>query len=307
MRAREPRFVDTSLFIASTEIALAAGGGPRQAKAHLAEALARFPASPAITYLMGAYDLLVGDYREALEFYDRTLAARPAHDQALLGRIVCLSNLERPEAAIEAATRLVELGADSRGEAYYWRARNRHAIGQLGDARRDIAAAKDRVPTADVLTLAGIIEYDQGDLDPAQADLAAAISSDGRDCTARWYLALIHRRRKDWLVSAHAFEDAIACYRERARDNAERVQSLQARADLDPAYRASATASLEASVAADTRQLHLAALTGASCAAAGGDLVSAKTLLELAGEDPALADRVTRLRDSFVRPRRPRD
>ncbi|HEX7836685.1 MAG TPA: tetratricopeptide repeat protein [Kofleriaceae bacterium] len=307
VRAREPRFVETSLFIASTELALAADGGPQRAKAHLAEALARFPASPAIAYLMGAYDLLVGDYREALPFYDRVLAAQPAHDQALLGRIVCLSNLERPQEAIEAATRLVDLGADSLSDAYYWRARNRHALGQLGDARRDIAAARDLIPTADVLTLAGIIEYDQGDLDPAQADLATAIDRNGRDCTARWYLALVHHRRRDWRVSAHAFEDAIACYRERARDSAERVRALEARADLDPAYQASLAASLAASIAADTRQLHLAALAGASCAAAGGDIASAASLLELAGEDPALADRVTRLRASFARPRRPRD
>jgi len=303
VRAREPRFVETSLFIANTEIARAAYDGPQRAKPHLAEALARFPTSPAITYLMGSYDLLVGDFREALQFYDRTLAVRPAHDQALLGRIICLGNLDRPQEAIEAATRLVALGTDSLGDAYYWRAHNSRAIGALGDARRDIAAAKDVIPTPDVLTLAGIIEHDQGDLDPAQADLTAAVDGNGRDCTARWYLALVHHRRKDWLVAAHAFEDAIACYRERASDSADRARALEARADLDPAYRASAAASLEASVAADTRQLHLAALSAASCASAGGDLASARALLELAAEDPALADRVTPLRDSLDKPR----
>jgi xanthosine utilization system XapX-like protein len=52
------------------------------------EALARFPASPAITFLLGRHGLLVGDHAEALQFHDRTLATEPAHDQALLGRTI---------------------------------------------------------------------------------------------------------------------------------------------------------------------------------------------------------------------------
>jgi hypothetical protein len=284
-------------------MALADRDGPGQAKAHLAEALARFPTSPAIMYLTGNYDQLAGDYPEALRFYDRTLAAQPAHDLALLGRIICLTNLERAQQAIDAATQLLELGDGNQADAYYWRARNHRSLARLAEARKDISAAKELTFTRDVLGLAGVIEYDQGDLDPAEVDLTAAIEVGGEDCTARWYLALVRRQHKHWLAAGRAFEDAMVCFRDRALGSAERLRALQARGDLDPVYRANAVASLEASIEADTRQQHLAALTAAGHAAAGGDLASAKTLVELAARDPALADRVAKLRERLGKPR----
>ena len=295
VRDREPRFIETSYFIANIELATAMLDGPGHAGEHLAEALARFPASPAITYLSGAHDLLVEDYPEALRRFDRALALLPAHDRALLGRIICLTNLGRHQDAIAAATRLLRINEDSRGDAYYWRARNHRALHQLADARRDIAAARAVAATADILSLAGFIEYEQADLDPAQADLTAAIGM-ASDCTARWYLALVHHQRKRWLAAGQAFDDARACYRDRAGDTATRLQALQARADLDPAYRERAAAGLQGSIDADRKQQHLAELMAASHLVAGGDLVAARPLVDLAAEDPALADQVTKLR-----------
>jgi hypothetical protein len=96
----------------------------------------------------------------------------------------------------------------------------------------------------------------------------------------------------------------MTCYQQRARTSADQLQSLQARSDLDPTYRDRAAAGLEAAVAADTRQQHLAALTAAGTAAADGDFSGARGLLDLAAEDPALADRVAKLRSSFDRSQR---
>ena len=296
VRAREPRFVETSFFIASVELALSSSEGPGQARAHLGEAFARFSTSPAIAYAIGNYDELVEDHREALEFFDRTLALRADHDRALLGRTIALSKLERREEAIAAATRLIALGEASLGEAYYWRAFNRHALGQLAEARADITAAKQSTAAPNVYTLAGIIEFDQSDLDPAQTDLEAALAM-GDDCTARWYLGLVHRQRKTWPAAGQAFQDAISCFRGRAKSTSDAMQALQARTGLDPAYRERAVAAFEASIAADTRQWHLAALTGASCEAAAGNLASARSLVDLAGEDPTLTERASKLRD----------
>ncbi|HEY6179784.1 MAG TPA: hypothetical protein VIX73_35260, partial [Kofleriaceae bacterium] len=296
VRAREPRFVETAFFIARVEIALLPSEGPGQARAHLAEAFARFPSSPAIAYAIGNYELIVEDPGEALAFFDRTLALRADHDRALLGRAIALGNLDRHEEAIEVATRLIALDDASRGEAYYWRAWNRHALGQLAEARADITRSKESSAAPNVFTLAGIIEFEQSDLDPARSDLEVAIAM-GHDCTARWYLGLVHRQRKTWLAAGEAFQDAVACYRARAQSSGAAMQALQTRTGLDPAYRARALAALEASLTADNRQLHLAALTGASCAAAGGDVASARSLADLAGEDPALAERAAKLRD----------
>lgn len=304
VRASEPRFVEASLFIARSEIGRLPYEGPRQAKVHLDEVLARFPASTAVTYLAASYHQLVGDYAEALRFYDRTLDLRPDHDAALLGRVINLSNLGRTRDAIDAATRLITRGAPYTINAYYWRARNLHALGQLADARRDVSAAKELGPSEDLLLLAGTIEYEQGDLDVAEEDLAFAINADAGACDAHWYLGLVDRQRKRWSRARHALEDAMTCYQQRARTSADQLQSVQARSDLDPTYRDRVAAGLEAAVAADTRQQHLAALTAAGTAAADGDFSGARGLLDLAAEDPALADRVAKLRNQFDRSQR---
>jgi hypothetical protein len=88
----------------------------------------------------------------------------------------------------------------------------------------------------------------------------------------------------------------MACYRDRAQGTRNEIHALEARAQLDPAYRARRIASLEASAEADTRQQHVSALIAASDDAVAGDVTSAKALAEIASEDPALADRVAKLR-----------
>jgi tetratricopeptide (TPR) repeat protein len=301
VRRREPRFVETSLFLAAAELVAAALGSATQAEAHLAEVLARFPASPAIHNLAGDERLLVADHAAALTHYDRALALQAIHEQAWLGRIICLTYLGRHQDAVEGATRLLVLDEASQASGYYWRARNRHALHQLVDARHDITEAKNIVPTADILGLAGVIEYDQGDLDPAEADLTAAIRTGG-DCTPRWYLGLVHRQRRKWLPAGHTFEDAMTCYRDRVVDSAGRLASLQARSDVDRGYRDRMAASLQSSIEADGKQQHLAALMAASHLAAGGEVAAARPLADLAGEDPALADQVTRLRTRLAAP-----
>ena len=298
VRGSEPRFVEASLFIARNEIGRLPFEGPRQAKVHLDEVLVRFPASTAATYLAASYHQLVGDYAEALRLYDRTLDLRPDHDAALLGRVINLSNLGRTREAIDAATRLIARGEPYDANAYYWRARNLHALGQLADARRDVSAAKELDGSEDLLLLAGTIEYEQGDLDVAQADLAIIINADpnGSACDARWYLGLVDRQRKRWSSARNALEDAMRCYQQRARTSADQLQSLQTRSDLDPTYRDRAAAGLEAAVAGATRQQHLASLEAAGTAAADDDFPGARGLLDLAAQDPALAERVAKLR-----------
>jgi tetratricopeptide (TPR) repeat protein len=305
IRASEPRFVEASLFIARAEIERMPFDGPRQAKVHLDEVLARFPASTAATYLAASYHQLVGDYAEALRFYDRTLDLRPDHDPALLGRVMMLSNLGRTRDAIDAATRLIARGEPYDATAYYWRARNFHVLGQLDDARRDVSAAKELGGSEDLLLLAGTIEYEQGDLDVAQADLAIVIDADafGKACDARWYLGLVDRQRKHWSNARHSLEDAMTCYQQRARATTDQLQSLKTRTDLDPTYRDRAAAGLEAEVVADTRQQHLAALTAAGTAAADNDFAGARGLVDLAADDPTLADGVAKLRSWLDRSR----
>jgi tetratricopeptide (TPR) repeat protein len=246
-------------------------------------------------------ELLVADHAGALQHYDRALGLEPNHEQAALGRIIALTNLGRHDEAIETATRLIALEDQSNASAYYWRARNHHALHHLADARRDITAARNLIATSDILELAGIIEYEQADLDPAQADLTEAIRIAG-ECTARWYLSLVLRQRKQWLPAGHAFENAMTCYRDRGAATASRLTILRARSDIEATYRERTATSLAASIDADTRQQHLSALMAASHLVAGGDATAARPLMDIASEDPALTDRVTRLRSRLSAP-----
>jgi hypothetical protein len=90
--------------------------------------------------------------------------------------------------------------------------------------------------------------YAQGDLDVAEGDLAIVISADGRRCEAHWYLGMVNRQRKHWSGARMALEDAMTCYRERARTAGDQLRSLEARSGVDAAYRARAEARVEAAV-----------------------------------------------------------
>jgi tetratricopeptide (TPR) repeat protein len=300
LRARVPRFVEASLFTARIEIEIAAREGPGQARAHLDEAAVRFPRSSAVAYLTAQAHAIFGEHAEALRWYERTLTLQPRHSRAMLGRAVSLYHLDRPEDAIVEATRVISQGQPGNWqaftEAFYWRALAHHRLARLTEARADITTARAESATGDVLGLAGIIEYDQGDLDPAQADLEAAIELSAQDCTSRWYLSRVQHARKHWLASGRAFEAAMTCYRDRARETTDRVAALQTRGDLDVAYRQRQAASLEASIAADTRQQHVAALAAAGDDAIGEDTEAANRLIEIASQDAGLAAQVAKLR-----------
>jgi tetratricopeptide (TPR) repeat protein len=197
LRDAEPRFVEASLFLARFDVAVAEQMGPGRAVERLEEARARFPASPSATYLSGSINQAIGDCDAALAFYDETIALAPVHENALLGRTICLTFLKRPADAIQTATRMIDLETDNISDAYYWRAWNRHAGQELDLARADIERAKRGSATFQIYTLAGVIEYDQNDLDPSQRDLqrARVMVSGDTNCEAIWYLALVQTKR----------------------------------------------------------------------------------------------------------------
>jgi len=203
VRAAVPRFVETSYFIARMEVAAKRS----KARESLVESLKRFPQSPAVTYLNGTFSQLIGDCRAGLGFYDNTVAIKPLHENALLGRVVCLAFLKRFDEAIAAATKIVDLKLDNIGDALYWRAWTYHEMTQLDAARTDIESAKRLAVKAEVLTLAGIIEYEQNDFAVAERDLNAAksLAYGDRNCVASWYLGLVEMKRDRWAESAGHF------------------------------------------------------------------------------------------------------
>jgi tetratricopeptide (TPR) repeat protein len=290
------RFVETNYFLGKIALRTAGDDGGSKADALMEKAYAAFPLSSGITYLRGSVKQIAGDCRAAQRFYDETLAMQPLHEDALLGRTVCLSYLGQSEAAIAAATRMIDLRTDNQGDAFYWRAWNRHQRGEVVFARADIERAKALRFNSSVLTLAGIIEHDQDDLGPAETDLAAAKTVDPSNCVANWYLALVGLKREAWLTAATQFTSAMECYRASALDTEHRMQAMAAREDLDPAWRSAQLAGFEAAIKEDRSQESASAYNAAVNFLRGGDRTRALALADLAARDPVRLSKVEELR-----------
>jgi tetratricopeptide (TPR) repeat protein len=109
VRKEEARYAEAAYFLARLDIARAQETGAPGARQLLAEAYGRFPQSPAVTYLNGNYQQLIGDCKEALRFYLETIAIEKLHDNALLGRTVCLAFLKRFDESMASATEMIEI------------------------------------------------------------------------------------------------------------------------------------------------------------------------------------------------------
>jgi tetratricopeptide (TPR) repeat protein len=284
--------VEAAYFLGRVALGMLPTGGGADPHALVAEALQRFPDSPAVTYLAGTVQQTVGDCQRALVSFDRTLALKPAHEEAWLGRTICLTDLNRPDEAIDSATRMIGLALDNATQALYWRAWNRHARGELPQARADIDAAR-RGLTENILTLSGIIEHDQDDLGPAEADLQAVRRmSSGQNCRAVSYLASVFVKRQVWPQAAATFELAMTCYEADVQGRESVLARIEERRDLDPQFKLARVTQLRAEIQAQRRGFFTTALHAANYSAATGDLAKAKRLIDAAAKDPELTSQV---------------
>ena len=298
VRQEEPRYAEAAYFLARLFVSRAQEDGAAQARPLLVEARGRFPNSPAVTYLAGNYNQLIGDCKAALTHYDETLVLQRLHDNALLGRTVCLAFLKRFDESIASATQMIGIPTANLSDAYYWRAWVRHYLKDLPPARADIDQAKRIVSNNAIHRLAGMIEYDQDDLPMADKDLTAAkaMYNGQYDCVARWYLGLLEIKRERWVISAAHFEDAMGCYERAALFAEEGLRKMQAMVDVDPEFKARQIAGFEAAIKEDRSQQYASAFNAANHYARGGDPAKARSLLETAAKDPALEARVAELR-----------
>ena len=298
LRERVPAYAEAAYYLARMHVSEAADTGGSAARPFLAESYGRFPTSPSITYLQGSFQQMIGDCREALRFYDETLALEPVHDNAMLGRTVCLAFLKRFDESIASATRMIEVKSSNEPYAYYWRAWVRHVRTELTEARGDIERAKSMLSTNEIHRLAGIIEYDQNELDIAEKDLVIAKSMQGgfSDCVSRWYLGLVEMKREKWPKSGQHFEEAMGCYEAQAVVAQQGLRRMEARENVDPDFKARQIANFQAAIKEDTSQQYASAFNAANHFLRGGDTKKARTLLDVAAKDPALASGVAQLR-----------
>jgi hypothetical protein len=201
---------------------------------------------------------------------------------------------------------LIDRRAYNQGDALYWRAWNHHQGANLTIARADIDRAKTLRYSSSVLTLAGMIEHDQNDLEPARTDLTSAKDLDGANCVARWYLALVALKREDWTRTGTHFVEAMNCYQASALDIERRMRVMAAREDLDPEWRTSQLAGFEIAIKEDRSQESASAYNAAVNFLRGGDREAANTYADLAARDPVRAPKVEELRKVYMAPATPR-
>jgi len=276
-----PAFVEARYFRARVPVLLRTSQYTRELREALNATFERFPRSPSVTYGLGALNQTIGDCKAAIRHYEDTIVLSPLHEEAAMQRVICLGHIGEFVPAIEGATRIIERRYHNIGDAYYWRAWSHYKRRDLPAARVDIDAARKEGVSLKVLTLGGMIKYDQKELDLAEADLRAAIAMDvlNDTCIARWYYGLVGFAREDWPETATRFAAAGTCYRNAANRSRRDLAAMRT-ADVDEAFRATQIAGFEAVIKEDTDQEEASYLNTANCHARAGDIAKAKEFLD---------------------------
>jgi tetratricopeptide (TPR) repeat protein len=303
VRTAVPRFAEAAFFLGRVAMAALFKTDGTQARTLFEQAYSRFSNSPTIAFDLGTVYQATGECRPAETLFGRVLELRSAHEEARLGRAVCRTYLSRNEEAIADATVLIDARAGNRGDAYYWRAWNRRHLKQISMARTDIDQARSLRYNARVLTLAGMIEYDQQQFDIARRDLQQARDLDQRECDAPWYLGLVEVAVESWPPGATAFVAAAQCYDALVKE-AERARAAMAtRTDVSEAFRTRQLAGFDAAIADDSTRRSAAELNAAINYGRSGDLPNATVYMKRAAVDPQRRVAVEDLRQVLGVPR----
>jgi tetratricopeptide (TPR) repeat protein len=298
MREADPRWVDTFFFEGSREMIRYPVPDVGRAAGLFALARDAFPGSPAITLALAYARNALSEYDAALALFDRVLVERPTHRDALLGRVLSLSYLNRHADAIRTATELLDLGMYHQGDAYYWRAWNRYRVHLLPPAWDDVTAATKLMVNTSVYTLAGFIAYAQQQLDTAIDRLTEAYRIDATNCEAVWTEALVHVDKQDWTPSSARFATAVKCFTgaaELARHD------MAAARDAEWAEALKVRRMADAQKRLDTAEHRRAqsAYNAAGSYARLGQKAEAIAFLDMAAQHPLLEDKAAALKTSI--------
>jgi tetratricopeptide (TPR) repeat protein len=212
LRAADAAYVDADFALGRYALDDPINPDQDEALRRLQSAFAAFPRSPVIGVTIGNVYRRWEEWSDALAAYDAVLARSPAHPEALIGRVIALSRLSRPEEAIQTATTLIDAGQWHLGEAYYWRGWNHLGLAQHEPARSDADRAKTLMSNAAVFVLSGVIEWRLRRLDSAEKEFESAISIDFGECEAALDLGVVRDERRKLAESLAAFQQARQCY-----------------------------------------------------------------------------------------------
>ena len=186
-----------------------------------------FGQSDSITLTLAGVQNALADHPGALTLFDEVLQNQPHHPDALLGRVLSLSHLQRHIDAVATATVLIDLDAEHLPDAWYWRAWNRYQLQQLPAAWGDVSYATSAGGKASVYLLAGAIAYARQWPFAAVDRLRTAYALDSTQCEAVWIEALVHLDQEKWKTAAGRFALAVGLLRCAADQAKRRLNEAQ--------------------------------------------------------------------------------
>lgn len=294
----DPRWAEAAWF--EGRRALAAQQELNGVIALLARASSAFPESGAMLMSLAGAQRAADQLDEALATYDAVLALAPEHRWALLGRVLCLTYLERRVEAVETATRMIDLGTHLMGDAYYWRAWNRYLLKSLDEAWADINLALTQQANTTVHTLAGLIAYARKELLTALEHFDRAWTLDNGNCDAGWYKGIVQAEQNAWRESAPTFSSAMTCFIATAAGARSEITRVRTATQSD-AYKARREAELQKSAEENERKAATAAYNAAQAFGRTNQVPQALTHLDTAETHAAMKEKADALRRLLTR------
>jgi tetratricopeptide (TPR) repeat protein len=226
-----------------------------------------------------------GDLEPAVASYDAVIGLVPRNREALLGRAITLSYLERHQEVVETTTKMIDYGRWLLGDAYYWRARSRYVLKEIEEAWSDAENAVQLSPTTNVYTLAGVIAYDRKDLDTARERFERARQMDLSNCTAHFYFALVNVGQNQWAAATPVFSQAMTCFVQAAAEARQELNQIEA-SDFDEVYKGRLAAQQTKTIEESELKAAQSAYNAAQGLLREGKRGDAATHLKLALEHP---------------------
>ena len=225
-RAADDEFVDADLELGRRALQNRVPPDLTEGLKRLQSSRTAFAASPVPPMILGHLHESREEWPEALADYDAALALVTTHLDALLGRTVSLSNLDRYEEALASASGLLERGGRSTAQAHYWRAWNLYQLDRIQEARVDADRAKALMVNPALFVLSGMIEWREKRLASSDAEFVKAIEMDFGQCEAAFYLGTVRWERSLWRESLAAFMHAEQCLELSIATRKEAIASL---------------------------------------------------------------------------------
>jgi len=235
VRAADPEFVDADYALGRYAQQLTPYPDLDGAVRLLQSSARAFPRSSAIATSLGDVYGTIEEWNDAVRAYDAALALVEGHPEAQRGRLVALSSLGQHEAAIDAATRMMQ-GQWYLGEAYYWRAWNHLQLGNLEAARADRGRMKTLRLNSRVYLLSGLIDWRLGQLEAAEVEFEESLSMDFGQCDAATFLGGVRNARGKSREALEAFTHAVQCNDLEITLRRERIRTVET-SDAPEAYK----------------------------------------------------------------------